>query len=258
MGISMLTTTAPLYLSEMVPAHVRGRAIGFCSAGVAGVAVLATTVVWATQRLSDERSFKIPLAIQAACPVVFGFLTLVCPESPVWHIQHGKLDEARSTLMAIRNKQVDVVEAEISMHQLVASQNAERREKTRFWDILKRSNIKRTLTAGTLLSASQVGGQVLVLSYSTVILVQSGVGDPFQVTVIITCLQFLGTVIGPVLVDKIGRRFVALSGFSILFALNLAAGSLAATGLDSEAKKNGLASVLIIFGFFNAVSFQSL
>ena len=160
--------------------------------------------------------------------------------------------------MVIRNKKSEIVEAEITMHQLVASRDAERLSKIRFWDILKRANLKRTLTAGALLSASQVGGQVLVLSYSTVILVQSGVGDPFQVTVIITCLQFLGTLIGPVLVDKIGRRFVALCGFSILLLLNLAAGSLASAGLTTEPRRNALAGVLIVFGFFNAVSFQSL
>merc|ERR1711864_38860 len=105
----------------MVPAHVRGRAIGFCTAGVAAVAVLATTVVWATQRIQDDRSFQIPPAIQAACPVLFGLLTLICPESPVWHVQKGRLDDARSTLMVIRNKKSEIVEAEITMHQLVAS-----------------------------------------------------------------------------------------------------------------------------------------
>jgi MFS family permease len=242
----------------MVPVHVRGRAIGFCSAGVAAVAVAATTVVWGTQKINDDRSFKIPLAIQAACPVLFGLLTLLCPESPVWNIQHGNVDVARSTLMSIRNQQANVVEAEISMHKLAIAHDAERQSTVRFWDILRRVNLKRTLTAGALLSASQVGGQVLVLSFSTVILVQSGVGNPFQVTVIITCLQFLGTLVGPVLVDKLGRRIVALWGFSILFVLNLSAGSLAAAGLNTEPKQTALASVLIVFGFFNAVSFQSL
>ncbi|TAQ88658.1 hypothetical protein B7494_g3008 [Chlorociboria aeruginascens] len=258
LGIGVITTTAPLFLSELVPAHVRGRAIGFCVAGVAAVGVIATTIVWATEKIDDERQYKIPLGIQAALPVILGFLTFLCPESPVWDVQHGKIDLARRTLLDIRNKKTDIVEAELAMHQTAIAIEAERLKQTKFWDILNRANLKRTLTAGALLSASQVGGQVLVSSYATVILVLSGVGNAFQITIIITCLQFLGTVIGPVLVDRVGRRPVALVGFSILCVLDIAAGSLAAAGLTTKSRQLGLAAVFIIFGFFNCVSFQSL
>ncbi|KIW85635.1 hypothetical protein Z517_01027 [Fonsecaea pedrosoi CBS 271.37] len=258
LGISVLTTTAPLYLSELVPAHVRGRAVGFCVAGVGAVAIIATTIVWATERIDDERQYKIPLAVQAACPVAFGFLTFLCPESPLWYLQHGKLEEARRILMSIRNQKTDIVDAEISMYRITLEEEAEMRKQTRFWDILNRANLKRTLTAGALISASQVGGQILVGTYSTVILVQSGVGNPFQMTVVIACLQFLGTIVGPTLVDRAGRRPVALVGFSLLFLLNMAAGGLAAAGLTTNSQRLGLASVFIIFGFVNAVSFQSL
>lgn len=258
LGISMLTTTAPLYLSEMVPAHVRGRAIGFCFAGVAAVGVLATTVVWGTEKIPDKRSYMIPMAIQAACPVVLGFLSFLLPESPVWDIQHGRLDSARRTLLQIRNNNIDMVETELSMHQVAIAEAADRLEQTHFWDILSPANLSRTLTAGALLSLSQVGGQILVGTYATVVLVQSGVGNPFQITVIISCLQFLGTVLGPFLVDKAGRRPVALIGFSILFILNMAAGGLGASGLKTESETLALASVFILFGFFNAASFQSL
>lgn len=258
LGISMLTTTAPLYLSELVPAHVRGRAIGFCVAGVSAVGVVATTVVWATQKINNERQFQIPLAIQAALPVVLGLLTFIVPESPVWDIQHSKFDSARRTLMIIRNNKSEIVEAELALYQTAIATETERTKQVRFWDILNRANIKRTLTAGALLSCSQVGGQVLVYTYSTVILVQSGVGNPFQITVIISCLIFLGTLIGPVLVDKFGRRPVALIGLTILLILNIAAGSLAAIGLTTTSRQLGLAAVFIIFGFFNAASFQSL
>ncbi len=222
------------------------------------MAVIATTIVWATERLNDRRQYMIPLAIQAAFPVAFGLLTLLCHESPLWFIQHGKMDQARESLMALRSNTSESVETELSLFKAAVEADRERREKSRFWDILDRANLKRTLTSGALLCSSQVGGQILMLTYSTVILVQSGVANPFEITIIITCLQFLGTIIGPTLVDKVGRRPVALVGFSILFVLNMAAGSLAATGLKTKSQSLGLAAVFIIFAFFNAASFQSL
>lgn len=258
MGVSVLTTVAPLYLSELAPAHVRGRAIGFCIAGSSAVAIVATIVVWAAAKVQSERQYKIPLAIQAALPVVLGFLTLLLPESPIWAMQRDQLERAREVFMVLRNNKVEIVESEMSQHQVTLMAEAQRHQKTRFWDILNRANLKRTLSAGACLSASQVGGQILVQTYSTVILVQSGVGNPFEVTMMISCLTFLGTLVGPVLVDWVGRRPVALFGFSTLFILNLVAGSLAAAGLATESQRLGLAAVFILFGFFNSVSFQSV
>lgn len=245
-------------MSELVPAHVRGRAIGFCVAGVSAVGVLATVTVWGTSHLNDARQYQIPLALQAAFPAALGALTLLLPESPVWCIQHGKIDEARKVLKLIRNNQNHIVETELAMAQLAVSMQQDQAKAANFWRILDRENITRTLASGALLSLSQVCGQVLVLAYSTVALVQAGVGNPFEITIIITCLVFFGTLIGPLLVDRIGRRPVALVGFSILLVLNLAAGSLAAVGLKTESQRLGLAAVFILFGFFNAVSFQSL
>ena len=232
--------------------------MGFCVAGTCVVAVIATTIVWRTEKINDSRQYKIPLAVQAACPVVLGLLTTVCYESPLWYIQKGKLDHARQVLTGLRNNAAEAVEMELAVFQATVMAEREQREHFHFWDILNRTNLKRTLTAGALLCSSQVGGQILVVSYSTVILVQSGVANPFQITIIITCLQFLGTVVGPTLVDKVGRRPVALCGFSILFVLNMAAGGLAAAGLTTKSQQLGLAAVFIIFAFFNAVSFQSL
>ncbi|OCT52710.1 hypothetical protein CLCR_09792 [Cladophialophora carrionii] len=257
-GISVLTTTAPLYLTELVPAHIRARAVGFCVAGVCVVAIIATTIVWGTEKIDDSRQYKVPLAIQATCPVVFGVLMLFCHESPLWYVQNGKLDDARRALMALRNNATELVETELSLSQAAVVAERERREQSRFWDILDRTHLQRTLIAGTLLCSGQVGGQILMQTYSTVILVQSGVADPFQITIIITCLQFLGTMVGPVLVDKVGRRPVALAGFSILFVLDMAAGSLAAAGLTTKGQQLGLAAVFIVFAFFNAASIQSL
>lgn len=222
------------------------------------VAVIATTVVWASEKIQDHRQYMIPLAIQAACPVLFGGLSLLLVESPVWYITHGRIDEARRTLLKLRNGKAKIAEAELLMFQAVIETDRKLAEQKHFWRILDKDNIKRTMTAATLLSASQVGGQILSGTYSTVTLVQAGVGNPFQITVIITCLLFLGTLVGPFIVDRVGRRPVALIGFTILLLLNLAAGSLAAVGLTTESQRLGLAGVFIVFSFFNAASFQSL
>lgn len=253
-----MTTVAPLYLTELVPAHVRGRAVGFCVAAIAAVGIIATTIVWATENINDHRQYQIPLAIQAAIPWGLAVASLFLPESPVWYMMHHRPDDAHRVLSSVRGDNLDLVNAELRILQRALEEDAARSEQVHFWSILDPQNLKRTVTAGALLSSGQVGGQILVGTYATVILVQSGVGNPFQITIIISCTNFLGTLIGPYLVDKVGRRPVALVGFAILLILNLAAGSLAAAGLTTKSRQLGLASVMIIFAFFNSASFQSL
>jgi MFS family permease len=114
------------------------------------------------------------------------------------------------------------------------------------------------MTAGALVSLSQIGGKVLTLTYSTVILVQSGVADPFNITILVFLLQFLGAIVSPIIVDKIGRRPIALTGFGILFIVDMAADGLAYAELTERPHPLGLASLCIIFTFVNSAFFQSL
>lgn len=124
-------------------------------------------MVWATERLTDARQYKIPLAIQVALPVIFGLLALLAVESPQWYVQNDRLEAARSTLMLLRNNKSDLVEAELALIQAALHASATQQASVRFWDILKPVHLKRTLTAGALLPLSQVGGQILVLTVST-------------------------------------------------------------------------------------------
>ncbi|KIX03489.1 uncharacterized protein Z518_07042 [Rhinocladiella mackenziei CBS 650.93] len=257
MGISMLNTISGLYLSEMVPSHARARAIASALIGSSAVSVIAATVVWATEKINDNRQYTIPFTIQVVVPATLAVLTLFVTESPTWLALRGRMDDARCALKTIRNNNMDLIEAE--MRALLALvENAKAREDVHFWDILSKPNIKRTLIAGASLSVSQVGGQILVLLYSTVMLVQSGVEDPFLITVIIYLAYFLGGCVGPILLDKVGRRPTALGGFTILFLLDIAIAGLASSGLTTDSERLGLASLFIIFGFFNALVFQSL
>jgi MFS family permease len=257
-GVSILTNIGPIYLSELVPAKHRARAVGFTIAGSGAVSVIATVVVWASEKISDKRQYIIPLAIQAAAPVLLLSLSLFLTESPTWLLSRGRVEEARKNLTTLRSANVELVEAEISIAQLALRSNDDRPSSVKPWEILTRENLERTLSSAALLCLSQIGGQILVGTYSTVILVQSGVADPFKITIIIFLLQFVGTLVGPFLLDKIGRRPVALPGFVLLFLLNVAAGGIACAGLKTPSQRLGLAALCMIFSFVNSVAFQSV
>ncbi|KAK9436261.1 MFS transporter, SP family, general alpha glucoside:H+ symporter [Metarhizium brunneum] len=256
-GVSILTNVCPVYLSELIPAHFRARAVGFTVAGSGVLSVVATVVVWATEKLGDQWQYKIPLLVQVVFPATLALLSLLLTESPVWLLAKGRHDDARRNLLLLRGGNAALVEKELALAAAALKSHSEQ-VNVNVWEILKPANLERTISASAPLCLSQVGGQILVLTYSTVILVQSGVADPFKITIIIFLLQFLGTLIGPFLLDKIGRRPVALAGFVVLFAIDVVCGALACAGLATQSQRIGLAALCIVFSFTNATCFQSI
>ncbi|QYS96915.1 MFS domain-containing protein [Trichoderma simmonsii] len=257
-GISILTNIAPIYLSELVPANVRARAVGFAIAGSGAVSVIATVVVWGSAKILDHRQYIIPLAIQAALPVLLLALSFLLTESPIWLLGKGRTDEAKASLTVLRGGNSFLAEAELSIATVALRSTSEKKTAFKFWEILNLANLERTMSSAALLCLSQVGGQILVGTYSTVILVQSGVSDPFKITIIIFLMQFVGTLLGPFLLDRFGRRTVALPGYVLLFLLDLAAGIIACVGLKTRPEQLALAALCIIFAFVNSISFQSI
>lgn len=203
-GISVVTNIAPIYLSELVPVKLRARAVGFTIAGSGAVSVIATVVVWASEKLTNKRQYMIPMGIQALAPVILLFLSLLLTELPTWLLMHGRDEEAKRNLTSIRGGNAALAEAELGVVMVALRSNDERRSSVKWWGMFKSENLERTICSAALLCLSQVGGQILVGTYSTVILVQSGVADPFKITIIFFLLQFAGTLVGPLLLDKFG------------------------------------------------------
>ena len=252
-GIGMILISAPLYLTELVPASFRGRAIGFCAASFPVFGIIATTTVWQSEKLDNHLQYQIPLAVQAALPCLLGIMTLPLLESPTWCMFHGHENQSAANLSKLRPINYIALAAELASLRSALAVVQSRESPIKPWDILRPGNLGRTLTAGVFESSAELSGAVLMQTYATVVLVQSGLSDPFRITILITCVQLLGTMIGPILVDKIGRRPLVLCDLSILCVLNVAAGSLATTGVKTASEQKGLAAIFIIFAFFYAI-----
>jgi len=253
-----LTDSIPLYLAEIVPIHIRGRSVGFCVAGTAAIGVIASTIVWATESIDSKLHYDIPLAIQAGLPGVIALLTLLCTESPTWLALHGRYEEAEASITSLRAINLGLIAREFAhLKVAVEEDRVLRADKSRIWSIFKKENLKRTTTAGALLPLYQVSEVALTNTFSTVILVQSGVSDPFRMTVVINCLAFAGVIISPTLFDTVGRRPVALTGSVIMMLLDFAAGGLACAGLKTQNETLALAGI-VVFTFFANACFKPL
>ena len=255
MGIAM--STAPLYLAEVVPASIRGATVTSMNILNLVAGVISTFTVYGTQHRSDALSYQIPLAVQFALPAILIPLTLFIPESPQWYISKGRMDEARANLRKLRAFSDAEVDDELRVMKLSEENERLLTADVKFWDIFNKENIRRTITAGSIYSFNQCSGIILSTTYATVFLTQIGAGDPFTLTVISSVCVLAGTILAPFVIDRVGRRPLALIGMSLLLIIDIVAGGLA---FNSSNRKSALviAAVSFIFNFIWAASFYSL
>ncbi|CAI7612169.1 unnamed protein product [Penicillium discolor] len=255
-ALGLANATYPLYISEVVPASIRGRAVSApnilnLTAGVAG-----TVVVFGTEKINGPLAFQTPLAIQSVLPVILLLLTIILPESPQWLASKGDIERARKSLRKLRGFSDHQVDNEIRFLVLNEESERELHTQTKFWSIFKRQHLQRTLTVGSFFSLNQVSGVILSTTYTTVFLTDLGIGDAFSLTIIASCCTLVGTIAAPFVIDRAGRRPTALVGIGILFAIDAIAGSLAF--VKSRQATVAIAVLSFIFNFFWASSFFSL
>ncbi|KAJ5231357.1 uncharacterized protein N7469_005945 [Penicillium citrinum] len=255
MGVAL--ATAPLYVSEVVPVSIRGRCVSSINIFNLIAGVVGTVVVWGTNKLDGQLSYQIPLAVQSAVPVILLIMTIPLPESPEWLISKGNIEQARCNLRKLRGFGDEQVDDEIQLIELCEKFNRDLQSDVRFWHIFKRQNLKRTIVAGSFFSLNQISGVILSTTYTTVFLAELGIADPFSLTIIASCCTLAGTIAAPLVIDRVGRRPTAFTGMSILFIIDVVAGSLAFHKRNKHTIL-AIAALSFIFNFFWASSFFSL
>ncbi|KAJ4391827.1 hypothetical protein N0V93_005447 [Gnomoniopsis smithogilvyi] len=256
-ALGIANATAPLYLSEVVPVSIRGRVVSSINVMNLLSGVVATCVVFATSTRSDNLSFDVPLAVQCALPAILIPPTFILPESPLWLIGKDRMDEAARSLRKLRGSSEAEVADELRLMKISHENEKALASSVTFLNLFDRRNIKRTITAGSFFSFNQISGVFLSTTYATIFLQEINVASPFALTIIASCCTLAGCVVAPLIIDKVGRRPLALAGMSALFALDVAAGGLAFK-IEVPSYAIGVAACSFIFNFFWGASFYSL
>jgi MFS family permease len=251
------TTISYLYLSEIVPAKYRGFAVTTSNVFNLISGVIATVVCNATFTRNGSSAFQIPLGAQAIMPTILIPLTIFVPESPLWLLTKGREQEAHENLKKLRAYGDVLVDDELRVMKLALQQERELTAGVKVTDLFAKGNRTRTFVATSMYSVNQVSGVILSTTYATVFLTALGVGNPFQLTIAASCCTLAGTLVAPLLVDRIGRRTIAIVGMSVLLVIDFIAGGLAFHA-DKPSFGLGIAALSFIFNAFWAASFYSL
>ena len=240
-GCGLACVAGPLYLAECMSAEKRGRGagmfqlvimVGLLVAALVGLAVAALFGAATDPSVAASAKTVAWKAIFWSSAGPGGFLfagSFLLKESPRWLSRRGRRDEA---LAALRAGNPDD-EARAVLDELVASEDAERKEKevraaARKGDtVFRRRYMVPVALSIAVAVCVQASGINSVLNYSVVIMDRAGLAGIWAnwADAAIKAASFLMTLVACLLVDRKGRRFLLMLGSGGLLVGTLCVGA---------------------------------
>ena len=229
-GISagLIGVVVPLYLAECLIPEQRGQGtamfqwlltIGIVAA--AGVGMYFSLRVDEVAKLGNaqvlfafkDRAWRGIFWVSLPPGVLFVLGSFWVAESPRWLFRRGKQEGALAALLRSRTDEQARLELDEMKRNLEAEASASLRRKAAE-SLLKRKYVLPFLLACVILGLNQTTGINSIIGYNTAILIQSGLSDvqAHWGYILFTLVNALATVIGVLLVDRKGRKFLMSLG----------------------------------------------
>ncbi|MGO8757370.1 MAG: MFS transporter [Terracidiphilus sp.] len=227
MSGGLIGVVVPLYLAECLAASGRGKGTGvfqwLLTLGIVAAALIGMYFSYrvdAVAKLGDaaalfrfkDHAWRSIFWVSLPPGALFVLGSLFVTESPRWLFRRGKKDRAHVALLRSRSPEqaaLELEEMEAAAHAARATAGKQIRD-----SLLRRKYVVPFLLACVILACNQATGVNSVIGYNTNILLQSGLSDlgAHWGYVVFTVVNFLATMIGMMLVDRKGRKFLLTMG----------------------------------------------
>jgi MFS family permease len=225
----LIGVVVPLYLAECLGASNRGKGTALfqwmLTLGIVAAALMGMYFsyrVAAVARLGDaavlfrfkDQAWRSIFWVSLPPGVVFVVGSLFMSESPRWLFRRGRKEQAAQALLRSRSSEQAALELE-EMETAALAAHAKAGQQLRE-SLLRRKYAIPFLLACVILFCNTATGVNSIIGYNTGILLQSGLNDlgAHWGYVIFTVVNFLATMLGVVLIDRKGRKFLLVLGTS--------------------------------------------
>uniref|UniRef100_A0A1A8JDI2 Proton myo-inositol cotransporter n=1 Tax=Nothobranchius kuhntae TaxID=321403 RepID=A0A1A8JDI2_NOTKU len=212
-GLGIASMTVPVYTAEASPPHLRGQLVTVNTLFITGGQFTASLIDGAFSYMHRSGwRYMLGLSVVPAVIQFMGFLFL--PESPRWLIQRGLTQKARRVLSQIRGHQNIDEEYDSIKNSIEEEEKDSGGDGPVIWRMLTYPPTRRALLVGCGLQMfQQLSGINTIMYYSATILQMSGVRDDrlaIWLAGLTTLTNFLFTLLGVWLVERVGRRKLTL------------------------------------------------
>ena len=242
-AVGASSVVAPMYISEIAPAKLRGRLAGSFQVNI----VLGIMVAFLTNFLLKdlgENAWRWMLGVMIVPAVLFWILLRTIPESPRWLVINGSADQAVAIMQKIGEPNVQGAIAAIrqSLHE---QQGAPGEHKE---PLFQKRYSKPIIYAVLLAMFNQLSGINAILYYAPRIFEMAGFdkNDSFLQSVYVGAANLFFTLLAMTVIDKFGRKKLLLIG-SVGMTLFL--------GLTAYAFKQGSGGSMVLVYLIGFIAF---
>ena len=204
-GVGGSSVVAPMYISEISPAHVRGRMTALFQFNVISGILIAYVSNYLLRNVGAE-PWRWMLGIEGAPAFLYFVLLFFIPESPRYLIKIGQVSKARLVLEKIIKSSVDqqVEEIRMSLEKLSESTNK----------LFSKRYFKPVSIAFLVAMFNQFSGINAILYYAPRIFELSGLtfADSLFQSILIGITNGIFTIVGMILIDRAGRKILLITG----------------------------------------------
>ncbi|PSR81660.1 putative MFS alpha-glucoside transporter [Coniella lustricola] len=231
-------TLSTSYASEVVPTVLRPYVTAYVCMCWGGGILLSSGVVRAVVNVSGDLGWRLPFAIQWVWPVPLFLTAYFAPESPWNCIRRAKTEEARKSLLRLRERtpnRDEQVETTLAYIQYTTELERAETENASFADCFRGTNLRRTEINCVVWAAQILCGNA-ILGYSVEFLEAAGFNEvqAFDLNISLSACYIVGGLICWVLMPRVGRATLYMGGMTFMFACLVAIGAL---GFYQESQK---------------------
>ncbi|KAH8173569.1 sugar transporter domain-containing protein [Sarocladium implicatum] len=229
-GFGVFQTLTTSYACEVVPTVLRPYVTAYvCMCWGAGI-LLSSGTVRATLTIDGDWAWRLPFCLQWIWPIPIALGAYLAPESPWNSVRRGKMDEARKSLIRLRQKGPDAeAEVEASLAYIIHTTNLEMAETEggRFIDCFRGTNLRRTEINAVVWAAQILCGNAL-LGFVIVFLQSAGWSEEqsFNLNIALSACYIIGGMVCWLMFPHIGRATIYMGGLVFMFCCLIVIGAL--------------------------------
>ena len=205
-GVGASSVVGPMYISEIAPAHRRGRLVALFQFNVVSGILIAFVSNYFLFGISED-SWRWMLGIQAVPALVFFIMVFFVPESPRWLFKQQRTAEAKKVLQSIGEP--DVENASKSIQQSLHREQGAAQEK-----LFSKAYRLPIFYAVGLAMFNQLSGINAIMYYAPRIFEMTGLAKDTSLlqSISIGLTNMIFTLLAISVIDKFGRKKLLIIG----------------------------------------------